>query len=51
VDLSTLTTRIEWPDRKPDEYRFEIEAPVTEETLSVALGEAVRLIGLQAERV
>jgi hypothetical protein len=50
VDLSTLITRIEWPEEKPGECRFMIEAPAAEETLSLALGEAVRLIGLRAER-
>ena len=51
VNLGTLNTRIERPEGKPGEFRFMIEAPAPEETLSLALNEAVQLIGLRAERI
>jgi hypothetical protein len=43
----TITTREHWGD---GECRFEIEAPASEEVLSLALHQAVRLIGLRADR-
>ena len=51
VVLDTLVTRTEWPEGKPWDCRFVIEAPATEETLSMALDDAVRLTGLRAERI
>jgi hypothetical protein len=47
VDPVTITTRMHWGD---GECRIEIDAPASEETLALALDEAVRLIGLRAER-
>jgi hypothetical protein len=53
VVLDTLITRTEWPEGKPGDCRFVIEAPApaTEESLSLAFDKAVRLVGLQAERI
>jgi hypothetical protein len=51
VELSRLTTRIEWSEGKPGECRFVIEAPASEDSLSLAFGKAVQLVGLRAERV
>ena len=51
VVLDTLITRTEWPEGKPGDCRFVIEAPATEESLSLAFGKAVQLVGLQAERM
>ena len=50
VVLDTLITRTEWPEGKPGDCRFVIEAPAAEETLSMVLDDAVRLTGLRAER-
>jgi hypothetical protein len=47
VDPLTITTRMHWGD---GECRIEIDAPASEETLSAALGDAVQLVGLRAER-
>ena len=48
VEPKTVATRMQWGE---GECRFEIEAPATEETLSIAWDEAVRLVGLQCECV
>jgi hypothetical protein len=51
VNSGTLTTRIEWPEATPEECHFVIEAPATGEILSLAFGNAVRAVGLQAKRI
>ena len=48
VDVKHVTIRTLWGD---GEWRFVIEAPASEETLSLAWDKAVRLVGLQCERV
>jgi hypothetical protein len=50
IDLKSVTTRVHWDRHAEVECRIEIEAPASEETLSMALGEAVQLVGLRAER-
>jgi hypothetical protein len=50
IDLKSVTTRVHWDRRAEVECRLEIEAPASEETLSKALGDAVQLVGLRAER-
>ncbi len=40
VDLKNVTTRIHWDRGAGVECRFEIEAPASEETLSMALDDA-----------
>jgi hypothetical protein len=46
VDPLTVATRIEWGEGT---CRFVIEAPASEEALSIAWDEAVLLIGLRAD--
>jgi hypothetical protein len=50
IDLTSVTTRVHWDRGAEGECRLEIEAPASEETLSMALGDAVQLVGLRAER-
>jgi hypothetical protein len=50
IDLRSVTTRVHWDRGAEVECRLEIEAPASEETLSMALGDAVQLVGLRAER-
>jgi hypothetical protein len=47
VDPLTVATRIEWGEGK---CYFVVEAHAAEETLALALDEAVRLIGLRSEQ-
>lgn len=47
VDPLTVSTRIEWGEGT---CRLAIEAPASAEALSLALHQAVRLIGLRADR-
>src|SRR5712664_847366 len=48
IDLKSVTTRVHWDKGDEGECRLEIEAPASEETLSMALGDAVQLVGLRA---
>lgn len=50
VDPRTVITQIEWPEGKIGECRFLIEATAPEELHSTALGKAVQLVDLRADR-